>query len=363
MDFEEFDEEELKKRAEDANNKKAIYGAIGTVAQGFADIPSAYELIKGKSIGGKPNLKAGFDALASNVEDPWEKQKKTYEMYKAAKENKALKDSADPSSKRANAIRGAIATRHKLDPATLSDLNEKDLISVYGDPGKLAEIQAQSEVNFNNQKALKDMDLRGDMQKLRLQKQIESEKQNYEDNREKSTTFGLARTKDDAKKLKEAAEIKSGFDANVKELISLREKYGAESLNREAVARARQLSKDLLLKKKNLESLGVLSKSDESIINAIIPDDPLEFRLSDKLTGSDSILSNLKSFQKDSDNDFNSRLQQRLTPSSYEEHAGKSGMAPARTVVKTQTNQKTGEKRVVYSDGSTEIISSVAGGR
>lgn len=34
-----------------------------------------------------------------------------------------------------------------------------------------------------------------------------------------------------------------------------------------------------------------------------------------------------------------------------------------KTIVKTQTNQKTGEQRIVYSDGSTEIVSKVAGGR
>jgi len=34
-----------------------------------------------------------------------------------------------------------------------------------------------------------------------------------------------------------------------------------------------------------------------------------------------------------------------------------------KNIVKTQTNQKTGEKRVIYDDGSVEIISQVAGGR
>ena len=88
MEYENFDLEKLKQESEEAKKEKAYMGVLGTVAQGFADVPSAYELIKGKSSGPKPNLKAGFDSLASNVEDPWEKQKKTYEMYKGARDAK-----------------------------------------------------------------------------------------------------------------------------------------------------------------------------------------------------------------------------------------------------------------------------------
>lgn len=40
-----------------------------------------------------------------------------------------------------------------------------------------------------------------------------------------------------------------------------------------------------------------------------------------------------------------------------------SSNASGKTVVKTQTNPKTGQKRVVYNDGSTEVINAVAGGR
>lgn len=119
------------------------------------------------------------------------------------------------------------------------------------------------------------------------------------------TPFGLANTPDDAKQLKEAFEAKKNFDSKIKEMIALREKYGAEYLNREAVARGKQLSKDLLLEYKNMAKLGVLSQSDENIINAIIPADPLG---QDWAPGQDPILSNLEKFQTDNDNDFNTRV-------------------------------------------------------
>lgn len=122
------------------------------------------------------------------------------------------------------------------------------------------------------------------------------------------TPYGLANTEDDAKKLKEAHESKMSFDSKIQEMIDLRKKYGTEYWNREAVARGKQLSKDLLLEYKNMAKLGVLSKSDEDIINAIIPSDPLG---QDYAPGQDPILSNLEKFKGDSDKDFQNRIRTR----------------------------------------------------
>lgn len=121
------------------------------------------------------------------------------------------------------------------------------------------------------------------------------------------TPYGLANSVDDAKLLKSAHESKQNFDSKIQEMIKLREDYGGETANREAVARGKQLSKDLLLEYKNMAKLGVLSQSDEKIINAIIPDDPLAFTAS-SLVGQDPILSNLKAFQKDSERDFKTKV-------------------------------------------------------
>ena len=124
------------------------------------------------------------------------------------------------------------------------------------------------------------------------------------------TPYGLANTEDDAKKLKEAHESKQNFDSKIDEMIELRKKHEGELLDREAVARGKQLSKDLLLEYKNMAKLGVLSKADEDIINAIIPEDPLAFNLSE-ITGQDPILSNLQKFKQDSNRDFSTRVQTR----------------------------------------------------
>lgn len=122
------------------------------------------------------------------------------------------------------------------------------------------------------------------------------------------TPFGAANTPDDAKQLKEAYEAKKNFDNKIQQMIELRSKYGGELLNREAVARGKQLSKDLLLEYKNMAKLGVLSKTDEDIINAIIPDDPLAFSMT---PGQDPVMTKLKSFKSDSDKDFQTRVSTR----------------------------------------------------
>lgn len=147
-----FDLDRLENEAKDAENKKAIFGAIGAVAKGFDNIPSSHSLLYGKGQGGG-NTAEIFDNLQKQVGDPWEKQKKTYEAFKAAKEGEALKTASDPNSTRAKALKLMISKKNGISPADLEQMTEKDLISLYGDQGKLAEIQAQSQMNFQNDMA------------------------------------------------------------------------------------------------------------------------------------------------------------------------------------------------------------------
>lgn len=122
---------------------------------------------------------------------------------------------------------------------------------------------------------------------------------------------GIARTPEDAKQLKDALETKADFDRQLDELIGLRQKYGAEVLDRTAVSRAKQLSKDLLLKYKNMAKLGVLSKSDEDIINAILPSDPLKW--APMGAGDvDPVLNQLQKFKEDTGAAFTAKVGARI---------------------------------------------------
>jgi hypothetical protein len=162
--------------------------------------------------------------------------------------------------------------------------------------------------------------------------------------------------------------MKEKFDRQIGELIDLRENYGVEYANREAVSRGKQLSKDLLLTYKNLSKLGVLSRSDEAIVNAIIPGDPLG---QDWMPGQDSILSNLKSFKADLADDYATTVRTRLQNGAEvskglvsdraKKQDGKllNGSAIAGTD-KTEVSRKYSPSRkqtkITYSDGTEEII-------
>jgi hypothetical protein len=176
----------------------------------------------------------------------------------------------------------------------------------------MAEMKQRADMQKESIAARKSSDaIRGQEFGLRMA-ELKDTKQNRLDEKQAAlvTPYGQANTPDDAKQLKEAHESKKNFDAKIQEMIDLREKFGGELYNREAVSRGKQLSKDLLLEYKNMAKLGVLSQSDENIINAIIPDDPLAFQFSG-LVGQDPIMNNLKKFKSDSDRDFQTRVQTR----------------------------------------------------
>jgi len=120
---------------------------------------------------------------------------------------------------------------------------------------------------------------------------------------------GYAINADDAKQLKEATVNKKDLDEQLSELIALRKNKGVEYLDRDAVARAKQLSNKILLNYKNMAKLGVLSKSDEDIINSIVPADPLG---QDWAPGQDPILTKLEAFKNDIGKDYENTLKARL---------------------------------------------------
>ena len=161
------------------------------------------------------------------------------------------------------------------------------------------------------------------------------------------TPYGLANTADDAKQLKEAHESKQSFDSKIQEMIDLRKEFGGEVANREAVARGKQLSKDLLLQYKNMAKLGVLSKSDEDIVNAIIPEDPLAFSAS-SLVGQDPILYQLQKFKEDSGKDFATRVGTRT----------RSGLAGERTSTSMSSPQASQMIKMIAPNGSTKMVPS-----
>ena len=88
-----------------------------------------------------------------------------------------------------------------------------------------------------------------------------------------------------------------------------------------------------------MAKLGVLSVSDENILNKIIPSDPLEYNSPlAAIQGQDPILSNLKKFKEDSDRDFENKLSLRIK-----------GYQPPEKVEKTQQPKTVIQNGITYT--------------
>jgi hypothetical protein len=105
----------------------------------------------------------------------------------------------------------------------------------------------------------------------------------------------------------------------------------------------------LLGKSPELYELGVLAGPDLSLLQRITSDP----------SGASSLFTRDSTRQQQLDSQMSS-IDQKLGATAKSLGYQKAG--GGKTIVKTQTNPKTGQKRIVYSDGTTEIIDSVAGG-
>lgn len=154
---------------------------------------------------------------------------------------------------------------------------------------------------------------------------------------------GVALTAQGAKKIQESQQIKASLDRSLKELIEIRGSSGplgtpgGEIMDRDKVLRANNLSSAIILQYKNLAGLGVLSKSDEKILDRLVPADPTEFKPADILNSviaafggkedklksgetltDDSIYNNLIRFRNDVNDDYRETVKTRLE-SSFDE--------------------------------------------
>ena len=91
------------------------------------------------------------------------------------------------------------------------------------------------------------------------------------------TPMGQAKTKNDAKIVKDIYMGYEGSKSNLDELIDIRKAKGAEVLDRKSVNRAKTIAADLTVQYKDLAKLGVLSKDDYRLLERLIPSDPLQF--------------------------------------------------------------------------------------
>lgn len=272
----------------------------------------------GTGLAGGNAAAAGQNYLASKKQEQSNRLAQFDKNADLEKTERLAADENDPNSD-ASKMAQKLAVEMGVDPTVAGRLTAAKFQQISPvlqkkyqvEQDKLARVDAAKARNENAEIARADRKEREDIR--REEKADKLAQQKTEKEYALTTPYGLANTPDDAKKLKDAHESKQNFSAKIDELIALRKEFGGEAANREAVARGRQLSKDLLLEYKNMAKLGVLSQADEKIINAIIPDDPLAFNNPYEMaTGQDPILKNLQKFKADADKDFENRVATRV---------------------------------------------------
>jgi len=268
----------------------------------------------------RPQSNAGANmarSLSSAESDPLQEEQKRREFMAQSQDARMKKDMMNPESdlsqKKAEFYSKVLGPKLGGTMAGMSAEQMGKAAPMLAQRMQAMESQAFSremaDKGFQNQLSLANAKMAHSNQLAQRKATVEKEKEMGELEIE---GLGYARNKEDAKALKSASESKEKLDRQLSEMIQLRKDYGGEVLNRDAVARGKQLSKDILLAYKNLAKLGVLSKADEDIINAIIPADPLGFTPFSAMTGQDPIMSQLTKFQGDLNTDYANTVKMRL---------------------------------------------------
>lgn len=247
-----------------------------------------------------------FDAKRSGVFDELKKDREIGKMERDARDQAQMDDPESKESRIAQDLARRMMPGGDFSGQSATALNRQlpQMRTLY--EGVLDQERRKEDLAMKQQElGIRREDARIQRQQKADEKEAaKAEKQKILED-ELTTPYGRALSKQDAKDIKEAHISKQNFDNKLNEMIALREKFGGEVFNREAVGRGKQLSKDLLLEYKNMAKLGVLSQADTDIINAIIPDDPLAFSMT---PGQDPILYKMKKFKEDSDKDFQTRV-------------------------------------------------------
>ena len=164
---------------------------------------------------------------------------------------------------------------------------------------------------------------------------------------------------EEAAKFRKATAVSKQLSAKLDRMKQLVAENGSFEYGGNAGTEMESLATEIQLlgKSPELYELGVLAGPDLNLLQKITADP----------TSLDSLFTRDSSRQKQLDSQITSIKSKLGTTASslgYRPAGGQDKtMADEKTILKTQTNQKTGAKRIVYSDGSVEEIPSVAGGR
>lgn len=193
-----------------------------------------------------------------------ERHDKDMEQGKKDVEMKLRNDANSDISKQYQQLLGQFLKKDPSDP-TILGLTANQIAEKIPAVEKLASMRQQDELT------------RLKLEENRLLKTQMAQQKADKTTDELWTPMGQAKTKNDAKIIKDIYMGYEGSRSNLDELIDLRKQKGAEVADRKSVNRAKTIAADLTVQYKDLAKLGVLSKDDYRLLERLIPSDPLQF--------------------------------------------------------------------------------------
>jgi hypothetical protein len=151
--MDDFDLKKLQQEQDENDNKKLWINATGNAVQGFLNVPTAYELLKGQKMS-RADVAGGMKSVADSLGDPTERQGKLYKAFKDAQEAKSLKSKSsdeekfrDPNSVISKVFREKAKAAGQPVDETMSAFDIKN--NLY-DPKAMDEIKARGIVDRQN---------------------------------------------------------------------------------------------------------------------------------------------------------------------------------------------------------------------
>lgn len=375
MDFKQPDPEKLKAEQEEQSKKKNLNLFLGNLADSFSGQSSVGHYVLGQTPKSNNNSSELAKAQNANVADPYERDQKQADVLKRYREAKlaakadaetAAYESADSAETKAlyeAFAQGGLA----LKPG----MTGKQVLDAYGKPAEYLKGKWEKDLAHKNkleemreEARLKPKKETDELTGLIKMERLEKLKREADEERLSREVPGYAPTgevmptKQEAQKLRDSVTIANSMKQDIARMKELVKAYGTEFNDTNARREMAEINTRLRMKQKNIDELGVLNGPDLGLMIKQIPDP------TDNWENLKAVIPGFGNTGKNIYDSFE-RLDQTIAREVNDKTAAR-GYRPkdakgSRKIVKTQTNQKTGQKRIIYDDGTAEIVEPVAG--
>lgn len=308
------------------------------------------DVIAGKNIG---STDAYFNALKANAKKKNEESTanalKEYDIESKLKEDQKSQEIAakesDPNSQESKLVQ-SLAVKMGMPQTQAMNLTASKFKQISPALEKMYQIE-QNRIT------------RQDALNAKAQERADKREEKLSDKELKLAVPGYARTgevmpsEQEAQKFRKATAVSDQLTKKLDRMKELVKTHGSFEYGGEAGQEMEALATEIQLlgKSPELYELGVLAGPDLSLLQKITADP----------TSMSSLFTRDKTRQKQIDTQIESLKQKLASTSQSLGYAQKGQQKEQRKMIKTQTNTETGQKRIVYDDGTVEILDNVGG--